>query len=79
MKSTEKNLNNVKMAWSVATIQRNRYKAMMIDAAKAKERQLIGPLVLHWDSKLFKEENSAAKIERLAVIVTANGEEQLLC
>lgn len=78
VESLQKNLSNFKVPWSTSTIQRHRCKAMIVDAAKAKERIFDGPLVLHWDSKLFKEENSQTKVERLAVVVTWNGEEQLL-
>lgn len=59
------------IAASRETIRRMRNKAKQMDI-------LIGPLTLHWDSKIVRDLNTATNVDRLATIVTGENFEQLL-
>ena len=44
-----------------------------------KECSLAGPLLLHWDGKMLPDiDGSKENVDRIAAIVTGNGQEKLL-
>jgi hypothetical protein len=65
---------------SRSSIRRSRIKVRReVAAAEEKELSFEGPLLLHWDGKLLPDiDGSKASVDRIAIIVTGNGQEKLL-
>ncbi len=65
---------------SRSSIRRSRIKERQRAAAMdEKEFSLAGPLLLHWDGKILPDiDGSKENVDRIAVIVTGNGQEKLL-
>jgi hypothetical protein len=65
---------------SRSSIRRSRIKERQRAAAMdEKEFSLTGPLLLHWDGKILPDiAGSKENVDRIAVIVTGNGQEKLL-
>ena len=65
---------------SRSSVRRSRIEGRK-KAAAAEEREcsLMGPLLLHWDGKLLPDvDGSKTTVDRIAIIVTGNGQEKLL-
>lgn len=72
------NLSDITLSRS--SIRRSRIKVRQEAATVAsQECSFEGPLLLHWDGKMLNDiDGSGALIDRIAIIVTGNGQEKLL-
>lgn len=70
--------NLSEMTLSQNSIRRYRRQGRL-EAAAAEQTPLEGHLLLHWDGKHLPDiDGSKAKVDRIAVLVTGNGQEKLL-
>jgi len=65
---------------SRSSIRRSRIEGRKQAAAvEEEESSLMGPLLLHWDGKLLPDiDGSKTTVDRIAVVVSGNGQEKLL-
>ena len=71
------NISNFTMSRS--SVRRSRRTGREALATNEKDKSLNGPFLLHWDGKLLPDiDGSKATVDRIAVLVTGNGDEKLL-